>query len=72
MNLADLISQADPANLGTASLFGYGFLASLPPVPPRCGHYNAAAPGIAGLLGQVDENLIRDAMAEKAAGVTLH
>lgn len=42
------------------------------PVLPRSEHYNAAAPGIAGLLGEVDQRLIEDAVAELAAGVTLH
>ncbi|TFF51032.1 hypothetical protein C5609_15700 [Pseudomonas putida] len=68
----------NPASTDSCSLplYGYGLanlLDAAPAVPPRCGHYNAAAPGIAGLLGQVDENLIRGAMAERASGHhTLH
>lgn len=42
-------------------------------VLPRSEHFGAAAPGIAGLLGQVDPQLIRGAVAERASGQhTLH
>ncbi|MFG0496406.1 hypothetical protein ACF8MH_03615 [Pseudomonas sp. YQ_13] len=61
------------------SALGYQFVNAGPlvrmlqaqPVLPRSEHYNAAAPGIAGLLGEVDQRLIEDAMAERP-GATLH
>lgn len=42
-----------------------------PPVP-KSPHYDSLATGICSLLGTVDPRLIESAMAEKAAGVTLH
>ncbi|MCI1022145.1 hypothetical protein HWD96_07865 [Pseudomonas putida] len=77
--LAAMASMAGP-DTGTAQ-FGYQRASEGPlcrmlrgePAPPASQHYNAPAPGIAGLLGEVDQRLIDNAMAERASGQhTLH
>lgn len=75
--LAAMASMAGP-DAGAAQ-FGYQRASEGPlcrmlrgePALPDIPHYNAAAPGIAGLLGEVDQRLIEDAMAERP-GATLH
>lgn len=76
--LAAMASMATP-DTGTAQ-FGYQRASEGPlcrmlrgePALPDTPHYDSRATGIAGLLGTVDLQLIDNAVAEKAAGVTLH
>ncbi|NVN63368.1 hypothetical protein FGL97_09040 [Pseudomonas putida] len=42
------------------------------PLVPKSPHYDSFAKGLHLLLGTVDPQLIDDAVAEKARGVTLH
>jgi len=79
LDAANANANAEPGAYG-AYLFGYDRLNEGPlcrmmraetPMP-RSEHYDSLAVGLHALLGQVDENLIQTAMAEKAAGVTLH
>jgi len=80
-SITDFLLDAANAEPGAGSLYGLahvgdGLLVRMmraeTPTPTDL-HYNANAPGIAGLLGQVDERLIEDAMAERASGRhTLH
>lgn len=71
--IADLLKLAGADEPATGAVYPFGFAFPLTQeTVPASPHYNACAPGIAGLLGQVDESLIQTAMAEKAAGVTLH
>lgn len=73
-SICDLLVQAGPTGAGTdtANPLGYSFRASPATVLPRSEHYDSLGRGILALMGQVDPQLIEDAMVECAAGVTLH
>jgi hypothetical protein len=73
LSICDLLAQADHAGVDTANPLGYSFLASPTTVLPRSEHYDSLGRGILALMGQVDPQLIDDAMAERASGQhTLH